>query len=181
MNPLSEILKKSLPIVLLIVLLIFNNASAFIFYNDIKYPVKIVLPASPTEFEKHAADVLQDYLFRITGCKPNIIDDTAPLGSSEIIIGNNKHLWYLKWNLDLSLIDKDGFLVSTRGNYLLIAGGAKRGIIYGVYAFLEKYCGCRKYSADCKVIPKRDTIVVRSEEHTSELQSRFAIRMPSSA
>ena len=29
----------------------------------------------------------------------------------------------------------------------MITGGTEKGVLYGVYTFLEKYLGCRKYSS----------------------------------
>ena len=39
---------------------------------------------------------------------------------------------------------------------LIIAGGNKKGTLYAVCTFLEKYLGCRMYSPSAIIIPERE-------------------------
>ena len=57
-------------------------------------------------------------------------------------------------------LGKDGLFIKTNGNSLVITGGTDKGILYGVYTFLEKYLGCRKYSSKVTYVPKKKTIVL---------------------
>src|SRR5208337_2406535 len=56
-------------------------------------------------------------------------------------------------------LGSEGFVLRTKGNYVLIVGGRQRGTMYGVYTFLEKL-GCRWFTRDLSVIPKKPTLTV---------------------
>jgi hypothetical protein len=43
---------------------------------------------------------------------------------------------------------------------LIIAGGSKKGTLYGVCTFLEKYLGCRIYSPSVNVVPEQEKILL---------------------
>ena len=53
--------------------------------------------------------------------------------------------------IDTTDLGEDGFHILTKGDKLCIAGG-NRGVIYGVYAFLESL-GCRFFTHNCEKIP----------------------------
>ncbi len=55
-------------------------------------------------------------------------------------------------------LEEDGFTILTHDKKLIIAGGTQKGLIYGVYTFLEKYLGCRIYSSKVKIIPNPETL-----------------------
>lgn len=48
---------------------------------------------------------------------------------------------------------EEGYYLSMQQNELVIFGGNGRGVLYGVYAFLEKYIGCRWYTSEVSLIP----------------------------
>ena len=54
--------------------------------------------------------------------------------------------------------------------YLKIIGGNGRGVLYGVYAFLEKYCGCDWYTSTLYSIPK-------NKEKAPSFRSRLCVRV----
>ena len=59
-------------------------------------------------------------------------------------------------NLNLG---EEGYYISVEKDGLTIIGGMSRGLLYGVYSFLEDYLGCRWYSPDC---PAGGFLVFRS-------------------
>ena len=92
-----------------------------------------------------AATELRKYIAQITGITIPVISDYSPLiKNCEIIIGlsNRKES-----NLNNSAYENDEYLIKTIGSKLIINGG-QRGVIYGAYSFLEKYCGVRFFT-DC--------------------------------
>ncbi len=113
----------------------------------------IVRSKSASDYELSAANVLQNYLQQITGVLIPIIDDSARGSEFEILIGNTSRTEVNE------RIQSDGFLIAIRSNKLLISGKGK-GTLYGVYTFLEKYLGCRKYSSKFKLIPKQGSIIL---------------------
>jgi hypothetical protein len=114
--------------------------------------------ASPSEVR--AAQELQHYLHEMTGVMVSIDDDQGPLGPGEVVVGNNRHLAQLETSIDFNKLGAEGFLITTTGDHLIIAGGRERGTLYGVYTFLEDYLGCRWFSSKLSRIPKRDRVVI---------------------
>jgi hypothetical protein len=117
---------------------------------------KIIIPIDPDVQEIQAAKVLQDYLHRISGTYLPINHDDAVSEPHEILIGkvNRPELAIVSVNE----LGRDGLLIRSTGKKLIITGGPKKGVIYGVYTFLEKHLGCRKYSSTVDYIPKKKTI-----------------------
>jgi len=58
--------------------------------------------------------------------------------------------------LDSGDLGDDGFVIESNAKGLFIAGG-KRGVIYGVYEFLE-HLGCRFFTPTCEKIPTLPTL-----------------------
>ena len=134
----------------------FSKCFSLTLSTDGKAKYTIVISAKANENEKHAADVLNKYLFKITGASFLIVDDTHTKSDFEIIVGNTSRN-DLKEN---KINHPDGFSIITKNNLLLLNGGRGRGVVYAVYTFLEKYCGCRKYCNDEAVVPKNTTLVI---------------------
>ncbi|HSI76663.1 MAG TPA: DUF4838 domain-containing protein [Lunatimonas sp.] len=116
----------------------------------------IILPKDATVHEIQAAKVLQDYLHRISeAIIPVKHDDGQPSGM-EILIG-----WVNRPEVKEVMLEElgpDGHYIGTKGNKLVILGGPDKGVIYGVYAFLENYLGCKKYTSKVDHIPRQSTI-----------------------
>ena len=120
----------------------------------------IILPNKPVVNEIQAAKVLQDYIERISGARLPIEADSVKHKETEILIGNVKRPELDK--VSKEKLDKDGLLIKTAGKNLIIAGGTDKGILYGVYTFLETYLGCRKYSSKVTLVPTRKTIALNA-------------------
>ncbi|ULQ51922.1 DUF4838 domain-containing protein [Flavihumibacter fluvii] len=120
----------------------------------------IVVPAKPTTMEVKAAKVLQDYLRRMTGKEMPLRPDDQQQQEQEILIGNVQRATMQQ--LPVSELPEDGLWIKTSGKKLLITGGTRKGVLYGVYTFLEKYLGCRKYASDLTVVPKRTSITLNA-------------------
>jgi len=118
----------------------------------------IVIPAKPSTIELKSAMVLQDYLRRITGKELAVRTDDQPEQGKEILVGHVQRK--AMQQLSLSELADDGLWIKTQGEKLLIAGGTRKGVIYGVYSFLEKYLGCRKYASDLTIVPRKTTIIL---------------------
>ena len=121
---------------------------------------RIVLPSSASAQEQKAASVLQDYLMQISGAAIPIVSAYKPGSKYEIILGQNERLDALGIVVNFNELEADGFVIKTDSLRLIIAGGNDKGTLFGVYAFLEKYLGCRMYAPMVKIIPVRDTILL---------------------
>ncbi len=116
----------------------------------------IILPQNATVIEIQAAKVLQDYIQRISTAVLPILSDKGRPQGNEILIGNTDRP--ASKRMETSELGKGGFVIRSTGRNLVIAGGAGKGVLYGVYTFLESYLGCRKYSSALAYTPKLSTI-----------------------
>jgi len=134
------------------------------------YVIQIAQQAPPAVW--HAAGELQHFVHAMTGAELDIVDDQAPLREHTILIGDSRHLRALQRD-DPEELGPDGYCIRTFGEHLGIWGREPRGTLYGVYAFLNRL-GCRWYTRDVGVIPKRDRIDVpsRNESYSPPLWYR---------
>ncbi len=98
-----------------------------------------------------AGDTLSRYMKEITG-KEFPVSDSAD--------GIKFTLSY-----DTSVPD-NGYVIETAENEVAIRGSGTRGVIHGVYAFLEKYCGCDWYTSTLYSIPKNEALTIPQGEKT---------------
>jgi len=118
----------------------------------------IVISESPTDIERRAAEVFQEYFKEISNVNLPIISDKQRHEKYEIILGHNKHLEAYQDDIPDVDLESDGFLIITKGKSLVILGGRGNGLLNGVYSFLEHYLDCRMYTSGTVVIPKRKSI-----------------------
>jgi hypothetical protein len=149
-------MKFSLLLLSLFLILTSCEEKEFFLVNGGKAKTRIVIPTKATDIELKAASTLQDYIEQISGVKLRIVTDNKWERNNEILLGNVKR--YMLDTLDLEPLQKDGFILRAKNKKLMIAGGTEKGTLYGVYAFLEDYLDCRKYSSKVSVIPKKESI-----------------------
>jgi len=120
---------------------------------------RIVIPAKPTTMEEKAATDLAQWLQAITDAEFRITKEEPGVAPRRVISVGNTSLCQGAGvsKTDLRL---DGYGIAARGDTLFVTGGSRRGIINGVYAFLEEDLGCRWYQAGDAgaVIPHRPTL-----------------------
>lgn len=110
----------------------------------------IVISSGEKPVEQRAASLLQDYVFKISGCELPISDELN-IKSHAIFINEND-----------VITNPDGFSIKTKGNNIYITGGTNKGCVYAVVTILEKYMNCHYYSPSYKVIPSSKNISLPS-------------------
>lgn len=123
----------------------------------------IVIDETPSIQEKYAAQRLKHYLDRITGGDIQIITDSDE-AEYEISVGATNR----SENDFTSAVDGSYAITSTETD-VVIHGAGNKGTINGVYAFLEKYCGCHWYEAEVIITPENSALTVPvgiDEEYT---------------
>lgn len=99
-------------------------------------------PDVPLWTEK-AARVFRRYIYQISGAELPVYYDIYPLKRErEILIGGTDRPCDGTAGEEFS---DDEYRIFVKDGNLIINGG-KRGILYGVYSFLEKYCGVRYFT-----------------------------------
>lgn len=59
-----------------------------------------------------------------------------------------------------AVLGEEGYALCLRDGVLTVSGSPVRGILYGVYAFFERFCGCRWFSDRDRLIPRRAVFAV---------------------
>ena len=104
---------------------------------------------------KEAAELLQDFIQRISGAELPITTTANPKGA--VVIGGKA----------ASNVGEDGFSLDTDNGNLYIKSGGDKGAIYGVVTLLEKYLGVSYWAhSTCDYTPSED--IVLPEIHHSE-------------
>jgi len=124
----------------------------------------IVLAADAIPAEQFAAEELANHLEKMSGAKLPIVTDAEALSRHAVLLGRPRYLAKLEVHPDWAEFGKEGYLLQVKGDYLIIAGGRPRGTLYGVYALLEDYLGCRWFAPDTTVIPQSKTIKLPRHE-----------------
>lgn len=101
--------------------------------------------------EVYAAEELAEYIYRTNGDELDVcLDRETSKCEYEIIIGHTNREGSV-YEIDEERLGDEGFSIETKGGVLVIAGGAERGTLYGVYEFLEAYLGWRFYNEGYEV------------------------------
>lgn len=116
-------------------------------------PYRIVRPAAPSPVEEYAAAELQAGLEQVCGARLPILADDGPPSDREIILGDSAHL-PPGVAAELARLGDEGYVLRTGGGNLIIAGGRRRGTLYGVYGLLEDHLGCRWFTPEVSRYPK---------------------------
>lgn len=117
----------------------------------------IVYAASKSETQYYAATELQTFLEQVAGAiLPLEPDDTVkykPEGKY-ISVGGTSLLSQAGITFDYDSLNGDGFFIKSLDNSLFINGANDRGVLYGVYDYLEIMTGLRFLAFDRTYIPE---------------------------
>ena len=115
--------------------------------------IPVIVPADRILAEKTAAEELVAYVAKATGGKLAVVsEDKAPAGPA-IHLGATA--FARKAVPDLDRFGDEEWAVKTVGGSLVIAGGRPRGVLYGVYHFLEDVVGVRWLTQLVEYVPSR--------------------------
>lgn len=142
-----------------------NGASDYLIYAS---------PASAAP-EVYAAEVLQDYVARMSGCTLPIVRE-LPEGKKTIYVGFADVPASVLGDTDPETFGKEEYVIQQAGDALLIAGGKPRGTLYGVIGLLRDHFGCRWYTRDVTKAPHAKTL--RLDGLPDRQAPAFAYREP---
>lgn len=121
---------------------------------------QVVVADGADEQVRAAADELVVHLAKITGVTLPIVTDAGALSAKAIHVGGNRYLPDLGVHADMKSLDAEGFRIRTVGSHLLILGAGRRGVLNGVWDFLERDLGCRWFTPTLTVTPHRPTLTI---------------------
>jgi hypothetical protein len=131
--------------------------------NIIDY--QIIVPTLLSATEKQAAQQLQKYLSKFAVKTIPISEEGKTTVNYGIYLGETE---FAKTNgINFNQLPEAGFVQKSINDHLIIAGGAKKGLVFGVYNLLEEL-GFRKYAAEDAANPKAKSVELPKVESTNE-------------
>ena len=119
----------------------------------------IVAHQYASETVRFAASEMQKYLLQATGAAIPYFSDRCPQRGPEIRIGAG-----VRGETKQEETDPEGFVIRGAGAHVTITGGSDRGVLYGVYRFLEIFCGFRAFTGEVEKIDRTDLLQIELEE-----------------
>ena len=114
----------------------------------------IVIGENASITDNYAAERLKYYLDEITGGDIGIITDGEE-AEYEISVGATN-----RSDADFSSAADGSYIITSTADEIIIDGAGNKGTINGVYAFLEKYCGCHWYESEVIIVPENAQLTV---------------------
>ena len=127
-----------------------------------KSGVVVAEDASPPEH--HAAEELASFLQQVTGAAYEVqrkYSGTAP----RLLVGPGAAR-LADPEFSTQGLGKEGIVLRTVGEDLILAGGAPRGTLYAVYTFLEEVVGCRWWTPTASHIPRAPDLTIPQLDRT---------------
>ena len=127
----------------------------------------IVTSTTASRSELYAAKELQTYLKACTGVELPVEiegpDHLMGLKHPSILIGEGPTAKKLLGET-AGPYEEQGYRITPKAPHLIIAGSRKAGTLYGVYDFLERYCGVRFFAPGVTKTPQHDSIALPDQE-----------------
>ena len=144
--------------------------TAAVFALDIDGSYKIVISDKKDIQDVFAAEELAKYLGKVTGNKFPVVAESAFTSGNAIFVGSTKKAE------KTGPLAPDEFRIYLDGCNVIIAGSPWRGVLFGVYEFLERFAGVRFFTPECERIPSRKILTVPDNtdiRHKSAFSYRF--------
>ncbi|PTN05956.1 DUF4838 domain-containing protein [Mangrovibacterium marinum] len=123
--------------------------------NNGKSAYKIVIAPSANAEELQAAHIFQSYFKQVTSVQLPITQSVSEPDQPYISIGETS--WTKVENAP------QAYTIEVKAGKLQITGGKRKGVIYGVYTFIEEILGCRKWNAnEPAVCPRVSNLTIDS-------------------
>lgn len=112
---------------------------------------KILISATANEYETYAAEELQLYMQEATGAEFAIVDDknyNYNQTDKILSVGRTTALSQSGIEIHEDKVKKDGFIIRTQENAVLMCGGGDYGTLYSVYEFLHRQIEWEPYAVN---------------------------------
>jgi hypothetical protein len=146
---------KHLSALLLFLLFSSSILNAQVSVTEKGKPVGRIVLSEINQENTKAANLLQDFIQRISGAKLSIVKDTN-IRKNDIIIGKGKS----NKNIITNGIKEDGFKIATISNQLHIVSGGGYGSVYAVVSLLEQYLGVGYWGENEYSFTPQETIIL---------------------
>jgi len=144
-----------------------NYLFVIIFFIGSSLFGKVSIQSSSNDVETvRSSKILSDYLNKI-----NITVD-GKYKEVNFVVGKLGDSVVKALSMDLAKMKNDAYTIQTRNHTIYIIGNNDRSVRYGIYAFLESL-GCRFFTADFEVIPKKAILHLNTIEQISEARFHY--------
>jgi hypothetical protein len=137
----------------------------------------LIQQSGATAPEKAAAAELTNILHTITGTEFKVLTESKEFSGRAIIVGLGPLATKYFSDLGLSKLGPEEFVMRSKGEKLLLAGGRPRGTLYAVNRFLSEQCGVRWWTPWATNIPIQRTLQLHNldvrEKPAFEYRSPF--------
>lgn len=116
------------------------------------------------ETVRFAASELQKYLLKATNAVIPYFSDRCPIRGPEIRIGPDVR----GETTTPENLHEEGFRIRGEGEHITITAPTSRGVLYGVYRFLEIFCNFRCFTKDVETIDTFETLTIFLDEIREE-------------
>ena len=113
----------------------------------------VLLPVSPTAYERFAAEKLRDVLSEAFG---TAVPCTSEASAPYIAVGSASQA-------DVSDLSDNGYRIQVIGGSVHIGGTGQRGLQSGAYRFLEEFCERKVYTAQLVSMPETESVRVPAD------------------
>ena len=103
------------------------------------FALTVVIPEEANQFENKAAEELVLHLDKVHGAKHNVIAEGQGGDSPKIYVGNTA--FARRAGVDAGKFDVEEWMLKSVGGDVIGVGGTPRGVLYGVFEFLERVYG----------------------------------------
>lgn len=141
-----------------------NNMAVYRIAENGESNFHIVNHQYSDETVRYAASELQKYLLKATNAAIPYFSDRCPMRGPEIRIGANVRG---ETAAETDMHD-EGFCIRGDGEHITITGKTSRGVLYGVYRFLEIFCNYRCFTKDVETIDTTDVLEIELTEIKEE-------------
>ncbi len=117
---------------------------------------RIVVPAGASKLEQRSATVLQSYIQKVSGVLLPVVTEGAKATEPGIYIGHTAK----EEKVHTQKLAPESYRVQAVGQDIVFCGGSGKGLIYGVYNFLEKYLHIKKMSGEPAIVPVSASIEI---------------------
>ena len=121
----------------------------------------IIIPENNNQAAEFASQELKKYLLESTGA--NLPIENKNNKNGYFYVGGNRYEGGDAINVKKMNLNGDGFVLRITETDIYLDAQNGRGLIFGVYRFLEKYLGVRFFNSDCELVPKTQTLIIKED------------------
>ena len=146
--------------------------------GDHKSQFSIIVDSKADSLTHKAALEIQKYIYKVSKATLPVVHQLK--NKEKYILIGKKFIKDSSLLNKISKLKKDGFIIRSGDNSIIIAGNNPKANLYGVYTFLEDFIGCTMLSLNEYYIPDNPDLFVpkidKTYEPAFELRKYFKIR-----